>query len=295
MKKKMILIVAIFVSALMLPVSALAENDPRDSLPGVGGVSAFVLYTRHYNGNDFYQNDNNLDDNADFDFNLTMARLIHFFDLGNDWILELDVLQPFGEIDFESVKLGIDSNSNGIGDTVFVGHINTPWLIDRETMKYGMSCGFYLTTPTGEYDNDKAVNIGANRWAYKFEATPVIWKVDRMVLEVTGEVQFYGDNDDYLTTSVDQEKDPLYATQVHLSYDITDSFWVGISHYFYSGGETEVYGKDQDDEEKTQAIRFTGALGLSSNVVLLLQYQTETERENGVKQDFLGARLAYFW
>jgi len=294
MKKKIISTTAILITTLMLPLLALAENDPRDSIAAPGGTNLFLFYYRSYNGNDFYKNDSKLDDNSDFNLQLAIARYAHFVSLG-DWTWSYDILQPFGRMDFESDPLGIDLTTNGLGDTNFATHINTPFLIQTDKMKYGMSAGFYLTTPTGEYDSDKAANLGANRWTYKFEVTPVIWQVNHMTLEVSGDVKLYTDNSDYGSGSLTEETDPLFGLQTHLSYDITDSFWVGLSHYFYSGGENEIDGVASDDRTRTQSLRFTSCFKVSPQVILMLQYDSEIEHENGVKQDYIGTRIAYVW
>ena len=294
MKGKRILILAIFVASLLLPALAMADNDPRDGIPAPGGTDIFLFYYRQFTGSDFYVDGETLDGKTDFDFNLAIARYAHFVSLGK-WTWSYDIVQPFGSMKLESEALGIDDTGNGLGDTCAATHINTPWLIESEAMKYGMSAGFYLTMPFGDYDMNEAVNIGANRWAYKLEFTPVIWQVGALTLELTGDVQFYGDNDEYTAASANLEQDPLFGLQTHLSYDINDSFWIGVSHFFYTGGETTVGDLAMDDKTETQALRFTGAIKLAPQVQLLLQYHTELERENGVEQNYIGTRLAYFW
>ena len=293
-KMKKLLLLTVVIASLLLPALAIADNDPRDGVPAPGGTDIFLFYYRHYNGNDFFVDGDKLDGKTDFEFELAIARYAHFVSLG-DWTWSYDIVQPFGSMDLEAEALGIDDGGNGLGDTCAATHINTPWLMQTEAMKYGMSAGFYLTAPTGDYDANEAVNLGANRWAYKFELTPVIWQMGSLVFELTGDVQFYTDNDDYTPALSSQEQDPLFGLQTHLSYDINDSFWVGVSHHFYTGGETTVDGVDMDDKTEIQALRFTGALKLAPQIQLLLQYHTELERENGVEQNYIGTRLAYFW
>ena len=115
------------------------------------------------------------------------------------------------------------------------------------------------------------------------------------IVELTGDVQFFGDNDEYTAASANLEQDPLFTLQTHLSYDINDSFWIAVSHHFNTGGETTVNGVAMDDKTETQALRFTGAIKLASQVQLLLQYHTELDRENGVEQNYIGTRLACCW
>jgi hypothetical protein len=68
---------------------------------------------------------------------------------------------------------------------------------------------------------------------------------------------------------------------------------VGLSHYYYTGGEDQVAGVNQNNEPANQSLRFSFSFNLAPNVVLLLQYDTELQRDNGVKQNYIGTRIAY--
>lgn len=286
MKTKCSLIAALFIMTFFSPVSALAENDPKDAICPPGGTSFFLFYYRHYSGDELYANGTKTADNIDYQLDMAIFRYAHFVSLG-DWTWSYDLLQPVGDLDFNSF------NSNGLADTNAATHINTPVLWQSDKMTYMMSAGFYLSAPTGEYEASDAVNLGTNRWSYKFEYTPLILQVDKFSWEVTGDVTFYTDNDDYGASSADLETDPLYGFQTHVAYNITDTFWVGLSYYYYSGAENEVNGVSQDDETKTQALRFSASFNLAPNVIMLLQYEHELERDNGLKQNFIGTRIAY--
>ena len=292
MRKYKFVIAMVLVASLLLPVSAMAENDPRDAIPAPGGTTLFLFYYRDYSGTNFYNDGDTLDGNADFDMRFSMFRLAHFWDLGG-WIWSADVVQPVANMNFESGVLGLDVNSSGLGDTTLATHINTPWFVNSGDTKMGMSAGLYLSSPTGEYDSSKAVNIGSNRWTCRLEATPVVFIKGPAVFELTGEVQFFSDNDEYSSSDLTEEKDPVYHLQIHGSYSFTDSFWAGLSYYYLTGGETSVDGINQDDEAQTQTIRFSAGYQLSKNVSLLLQYNTDIDRDCGVEQNYFGGRLAY--
>ena len=298
MKVKVYFVAAILIAALMLPVSAMAENDPRDAVPAPGGTSLFLFYYRNYTGNDFYVNGKTLDSNADFDMQFGMFRLAHFWDIGKGWIWSADVVQPFASMEFDSDVLfptTSGSNSDGLGDTTLATHINTPFFVDTGDTKLGMSAGFYLSAPTGEYHSEKAANIGSNRWTYRLEATPVVFIKGPFVYELTGEVQLFSDNDECTVTHVTEEKDPVYHIQTHASYNLTDALWLGLSYYYLTGGETTLANVNQDNEAETQTLRFTGGYQLTQNVQLLLQYNTDIDRETGVDQNYIGTRVAYIW
>lgn len=288
MKTHTLSILLLSLIAFSLPLSAKAENDPRDIIVPPADTSFFVFYYRQYYGEDLYANGNKIGNNFDYSLDIATIRYAHFVGLG-EWIWSYDVLQPFG-------NLGLEENSaSGLGDTFFVTHLNTPFLIQSDNMSYMMSAGLAIGAPTGDYSSGKAVNIGSNRWTYKFEYVPVVLQVQEFTLEFTGNVTFYTENDDYGVASADLETDPLFGTETHLTYSVTDTFWVGASHYYYSGAENEINGISQNDEIETHALRFSASVNLAANVFLMLQYNTEIERDNGVKQNWIGTRIAYVW
>ena len=131
-----------------------------------------------------------------------------------DWILSADVLQPFGTMNCD--LLGSETHASGLGDTTRGAPLNTPYFIDTGNMKYGLSIGYIMTVPTGEYHNEKeTVNLGANRWSYEAEVAPVICLLGDMTFELTGSVICYSDNDDYGAASETLETDPSYLLQSH--------------------------------------------------------------------------------
>ncbi len=286
MSVKKILIVLALIVMFFSPVAVFAENDPRDAICAPDGTSLFLVYYRHYSGDEVYANGNKVSDNTDYAFDMGIFRYAHFVGLG-DWTWSYDVLQPVGDMDFGT------TNTNGLGDTTLATHINTPYLFQTDGMKYMMSAGFIMSAPTGEYESSKAVNLGANRWTYKAEFTPVVVQAGKFTLEFTGDVKFFTDNDEFGAAYANLETDPLFCVQTHVSYSLTDSFWVGLSHYYYTGGENEVSGVSQNDETKTQALRVSFSFNVAPNVIMMLQYDTEIERDNGVRQNYIGTRIAY--
>ena len=80
-----------------------------------------------------------------------------------------------------------------------------------------------MTLPLGQYDTQKLVNIGTNRWSFKPEVG-VSKTLGPLTLELTTSVTFYTDNDDffiYRTLKVD----PLYAVQGHVIYHTRFGVW----------------------------------------------------------------------
>ena len=71
--------------------------------------------------------------------------------------------------------------------------------------------------PLGQYDSDKLVNLGTNRWSVKPElGISKVW--GPLTLEAAAGVTFYTTNDDFFGGKR-REQEPLYSIQGHLIYN----------------------------------------------------------------------------
>jgi len=78
-----------------------------------------------------------------------------------------------------------------------------------------MGASVQVAAPLGQYDKDRLVNIGGNRWWVKPElgASRSFGKFDAELAVAT---TIFTDNDDFLGQT--REQDPIYAFQGHLVY-----------------------------------------------------------------------------
>jgi hypothetical protein len=98
-----------------------------------------------------------------------------------------------------------------------------------------------VTAPLGQYDPDKLVNIGTNRWSFKPElGVSKTW--GPFTVELAAAVTFYTVNDDFFGGKT-LERDPLYAAQAHFIYHTRFGLWAAVDTTYYFGGETIVDGK----------------------------------------------------
>jgi hypothetical protein len=77
--------------------------------------------------------------------------------------------------------------------------------------------------PLGQYDSEKLVNIGTNRWSFKPElGLSKAW--GPLTLEAAAGVTFYTTNDDFFGGKR-RAQEPLYSLQGHLSYNFRPGLW----------------------------------------------------------------------
>ena len=157
---------------------------------------------------------------------------------------------------------------DGFADTAFrlsMNFVGAPALTAAEFKNYrqdfifGMS--LRVTAPLSQYDGEKLVNIGTNRWSLKpeigFSKAFGPWTV-----ELAPGVTFYTDNRDFFGGKT-RELAPLYSAQSGLSYTFAPGGWVSLNAGYFKGGRTTVDGVESDVE--LQGIRFGGTLALPVN------------------------------
>jgi hypothetical protein len=102
-----------------------------------------------------------------------------------------------------------------------------------------------LRVPLGQYDSDKLINLGENRFNVEPQLgvthTSGPWSG-----ELTGSAFFFTSNDDFFGGNL-LRQDPLYAIQGHVVRTLDAGFWVSADASYGRGGETRINGQSRDD------------------------------------------------
>lgn len=103
-----------------------------------------------------------------------------------------------------------------------------------------------VVMPTGQYNSDKVVNVGANRWATKLKLGTVIILKPKWVMELSASTWFFGDNDDFPMGK--KEQDPVFALETNLIKRIRPGLWASLDVTYYRGGRQTIGGDPLNDE-----------------------------------------------
>src|SRR5215831_4277002 len=115
-----------------------------------------------------------------------------------------------------------------------------------------------VSVPLGQYDADKLVNIGTNRWSVKPELG-ISKALGPLTLELATGVTFYTDNHDFFGGKT-RAQAPIYSVQGHASYTLGAGFWVALDGTYYTGGRTTIDGEEGNDLQKNSRLGATVAL-----------------------------------
>ncbi|MNV35418.1 hypothetical protein D3C71_1268660 [compost metagenome] len=138
--------------------------------------------------------------------------------------------------------------------------------------------------PIGSYDNDRAVNLGENRWKFTLQAGFITGLTDNLTLDLAADVTYFGKNNDFGPTSVTQKQSELYQGQALLRYNFTERFDVRASVSRLWGGESEVNDAELDDKPGTQKFTIGTAYFVTPTTQLMLNYGRDTSVDNGFKE-----------
>ena len=177
---------------------------------------------------------------------------------------KVDVLVPYGWASGSATYLGQphQRDVNGFGDPAVRmtwNFIGAPALSVPEFRDYHpdwiVGGSFRVGLPLGQYDENRLLNLGQNRWSFKPElGVSKAWR--RWTFELAGGATFYTDNDEFFGNST-REQEPLVAVQGHVIYSCGKGIWAGLDGTYYTGGRTTVNGTASDDRQFSSRVGLT--------------------------------------
>jgi len=147
--------------------------------------------------------------------------------------------------------------------------------------------------PLGQYDSEKLVNLGTNRWSVKPElGISKAW--GRLTIEASGGITFYTTNDDFFGGK-SRSQEPLYSLQGHLSYNFSRGMWVGLDGTYYTGGRTTTDGVKDNNFQGNTRVGATFALPVNRYNSIKLFASTGVSTRTGGNFDTVGIAWQYRW
>lgn len=212
------------------------------------------------------------------------------------------VAVPYAWVSGSAKFLGEDRDRDvsGFGDPLFSFSMNlygAPALTLEEFKDFHsdwiVGTSVRVVAPLGQYDSDKLLNIGANRWSVKPELggskTLGPW-----TLELSSGIVFFTDNDDFLGGQK-REQDPIYSLQSHLSYTFRPGLWAAIDGIYYGGGRTTVDGVRGDDLESNTRLGATLSVPLSRHHSIKIYGSTGVSTRTGSDFEAVGIAWQVRW
>lgn len=150
-----------------------------------------------------------------------------------------------------------------------------------------------LSPPLGDYDEDKLVNVGSNRWSFRPEIG-VSKAFGKFTVEVAPGVALYTDNGDFFGGKT-RAQAPLFGLQTSVTYVVMPSLWLSLSGSYFVGGRTTVDGVENDDEQEGGRVGVTLSLPVNRHNSVKLYALRGFNAERDTDLDVIGIAWQYRW
>lgn len=234
------------------------------------------------------------------------AKYIRTFSL-LDKSARIDLVQVYQEGRWNGLLDGVPKRvtRSGWSDTFVRFAINlygAPPLEGEEYVKYRatkdvetiVGAGLSVQLPTGDYQDDKLINLGSNRFTFRPQFG-VIHTRGKWSAEATGYVTLYTDNTDFFNGKR-LETDPLYVINCHLIYTFRPAVWVGASAGYDYGGRSTVDGVEKDDRKQDLIWALSFGFPVNRYLGIKLGYlATRTKESTGSDSDTFTMGVSTFW
>lgn len=148
-----------------------------------------------------------------------------------------------------------------------------------------------VQAPTGDYDGDRLLNLGTNRWSVKPAVGMIVPLHPTWLLEVEIGAWLFTDNDDFFGET--RKQDPIVSTEIHLIKRLRPGLWASLDANYYIGGETRVGNDLADDLQRNSRFGATFVVPIKGGHAIRGSFSTGLTTESGA--DFQMYSLSYFY
>jgi Putative MetA-pathway of phenol degradation len=117
-----------------------------------------------------------------------------------------------------------------------------------------------IAPPLGQYDPDKLINLGTNRWSFKPEIG-LSQPIGKWFIEGYVGATLFTDNNDYYGGQ-HREQNAVWSYQGHTSYTFRPGLWLALDATYYTGGRTTIDGRPGSDMQSNARVGLTFSLPL---------------------------------
>jgi len=213
----------------------------------------------------------------------------------------ISALVPFARLSASGTLNGqfLSGNRSELADSQFrlaVNVLGGPALPPDEFAKYkqGRNLGVSLTVvvPTGDYDEQRLINFGANRWGVKPEIGYSSIR-GRWIFDGAVGVWVFTDNDEFMGSTRSQE--PITNVQGHVSYTFNGGTWLAFDANWFSGGRTKVDGVPNADLQSNSRVGLTLSVPTVRGQSFKLSVQSGAFTRIGADFDVVGVAYQFGW
>jgi|SRR5215469_3253892 len=164
----------------------------------------------------------------------------------------------------------------------------------KPTTTVGMSLS--ISVPTGQYNSNKILNLGSDRWSFKPEIalSHPFGPEQRWELDAYANAYFFTDNTTYHGVQILRQQ-PLPGLEGHLSYSFTNNLWASLDTRYSFRGVTVVDGVDQNNGQQNFILGSEVSLSLNARNSLVFQFARALVHQNGPAVTGVAVKYTFTW
>jgi hypothetical protein len=245
-------------------------------------------------------------EDGEFEMNTAALKYIHAFELMGK-SARIDLLQMYQTGSWSGLINGTPAaiDREGWADTTLRFAVNlygAPPLESNEFIEYRkatntetiVGAGLVITLPTGEYFEDKLINLGANRYTF----TPQFGMVHtrgKWSMELSSSVTFFTENDEFFNGKK-HEEDPYLIGQGHIVHTFMPGLWLSASAGYGYGGESTIDDVSADDRKGNLGYGLSAGFPVSRNFGFRISYiGIRTQESVGSDNDTFAISCSLQW
>jgi hypothetical protein len=215
---------------------------------------------------------------------------------------KVDVVLPWASGDWTGIYTGIDTSRSvsGMGDArirLSVNFIGAPALKKEEFPGYkpsGISgISLQIVAPTGQYDYERLINLGSNRWAFRPQWGFAKY-LNKWIVETYLSARFFTVNNNFLDGNI-LKQNPFGAIKIHAIRSFPRNWWLAIDGGYGIGGRTYLNGEKKDTRISTIRLGLTFAIPVGQHHVFRLTGFSGVRLERGSDFDAVALTYQYQW
>ena len=237
-------------SALWATHSLAQELTPRLFWPTPKGTKVLVAGYAHSSGDLFFDNsipieaaDSTIDSGI-----LAYAQTLDLWGRTSNLLVNL----PYARGTAKGLVDGVpgERDFSAFGDISMTLNVNlkgAPSMNAEEFLAFRadpqalIGASIKVIAPTGEYYDDRLVNVGANRWTTRFKLGSIYPLRPKLLLELSASAWIFGDDNDFVSGK--KEQDPIYSAEANLIKRIRPGLWASLDVTYYYGGRQTIGGE----------------------------------------------------
>lgn len=296
MKRKQILLAALLMAFVLLALPGRGQDiEPRrwSHMP-IGANFGGAAYA--YTTGDIALDPVLRVENGQFDLQTIGAKYIRSFELlGKSARVDLTQVYQIGH--WSGLLNGAPASveRRGFADTSLrfaVNLIGAPPLAGKEFGAYRaksdhetiVGMGVVLQLPTGQYFDDKLINLGGNRFTFRPQLG-IVHNFGKWSAELTTQAWIFTDNDEFFNGKR-LEQEPAYGGDANLIYTFRPGLWLAGSAGYGGGGQTTVNGISNDNRQTNLGFGLGLGIPINRSIGMKLAYiGTRTQTRTGLDAD----------